>query len=149
SGSWDYRIVAPGYKYNLTDIAASIGIHQLARAEQLRRARQEIAEFYSNELRDLPEIELPPDDENRVHSWHLFPIRFRLNELTIDRAEFIEKLKIRGVGSSVHWRPLHLHPYYAQNVGWQDYHLPNATRLWSQIISLPIFPSMTQDEVDH
>lgn len=148
-GNWDYRIVTPGYKYNLTDIAAAIGIHQLARAEEMRRQREEIAEFYLRELAELEELELPPVDENRLHSWHLFPLRLRLEKLSIDRNEFIEELKRHGIGCSVHWRPLHLHPLYGDKLGWSEAHLPNSTRAWTQLISLPIFPSMTAGEINY
>lgn len=148
NGSWDYQIVAPGYKYNLTDIAAAIGIHQLDRAEQMRVQRETVAEIYLDALRDIAEIELPPVDENRLHSWHLFPIRIIQSELSIDRNTFAEELRKRGVGFSVHWRPLHLHPLYSSKYGWQGEHFPNATLLWSRIISLPIFPAMTSDEIE-
>ena len=77
NGSWDYRIVAPGYKYNLTDIAASIGLHQLRRAEAMRLEREAIAAYYRAELACVEQIELPPFPEDRIHSWHLFPIRLR------------------------------------------------------------------------
>lgn len=149
TGNWDYRIIAPGYKYNLTDIAAAIGIHQLARAEEMRQQRREIAELYLREFAELKEVELPPNDENHLHSWHLFPIRLNLENLSIDRNEFIEALKWHGIGCSVHWRPLHLHPLYSKKFGWREKHLPNATRIWSQLVSLPIFPSMTASEINH
>ncbi|MEP6902205.1 MAG: DegT/DnrJ/EryC1/StrS family aminotransferase [Actinomycetota bacterium] len=148
-GAWDYHIITPGYKYNLTDIAAAIGIHQLARAEEMRQQRQQIAELYLREFAGLKEIELPPSDENRLHSWHLFPIRLCLENLSINRNQFIEELKRCGIGCSVHWRPLHLHPLYAKKFGWREHHLPNATRVWSQLVSLPIFPSMTASEINH
>jgi dTDP-4-amino-4,6-dideoxygalactose transaminase len=148
-GNWDYKIISPGYKYNLTDIAAAIGIHQLAQAEEMRIQRQAIAEHFLRKFAGLGEIGLPPSDENRLHSWHLFPIRLNLESLTIDRNEFIEEMKRFGVGCSVHWRPLHLHPLYAETFGWQDHHSPNATELWGKIISLPIFPSMTVKEINH
>lgn len=148
-GTWDYRIVMPGYKYNLTDIAAAIGIHQLAAAEKMRRQRAQIAETYLQEFADLDEIELPADDENHLHSWHLFPIRLRLETLSINRNEFIEELKHSGIGCSVHWRPLHLHPLYAEKIGWREHHLPTATRLWERLVSLPIFPSMTAGEINY
>lgn len=147
SGSWDYRIVAPGYKYNLTDIAAAIGIHQLKRAEELRVRRETVAEIYLEEMKNLAEIELPPVDENRIHSWHLFPIRLVRQNFSIDRNSFIEELKKRGVGFSVHWRPLHLHPFYSAEYKWQVSDLPNATVLWSRIVSLPIFPGMSACEI--
>jgi perosamine synthetase len=146
-GSWDYKIIAPGYKYNLTDIAAAIGIHQLERAEEMRLKREEIAHRYLQELSDVEEIELQHDDINRIHSWHLFPIRLRLEKLSIDRNEFMEKLKEDGIGCSVHWRPLHLHPYYQETFGWRPEDFPVATPMWERLISLPIFPGMTDDEV--
>lgn len=148
-GSWDYRIIAPGYKYNLTDIAAGIGIHQLARAEQMRRHREDIARRYLEALGDVEEIELPAKDVNRIHSWHLFPIRLRLERLLINRNEFIEKLKQTGVGCSVHWRPLHLHPYYQETFGWRPEDFPVATALWERLVSLPIFPGMRDNELEH
>jgi perosamine synthetase len=147
-GNWDYRIMTPGFKYNLTDIAAAIGIHQLARADELRLQREQIAELYLREFADLKELELPPNDKNRVHSWHLFPIRLNLENLSIDRNEFIEELERFGIGCSVHWRPLHMHPLYGKGYGWREKHLPNATKVWSRLISLPIFPSMTASEID-
>ncbi len=148
NGNWDYRIITPGYKYNLTDIAAAIGIHQLARAEEMRQQRERIAELYLSEFAGIRELELPPTDKNRLHSWHLFPIRLKLENLSIDRNEFIEELKRHGIGCSVHWRPLHLHPLYAKRYGWREKHLPNATKVWSQLVSLPIFPSMTGAEIN-
>ena len=148
-GSWDYRILAPGYKYNLTDIAAAIGIHQLARAEKMRLAREEVARQYREELAAIEELELPPDPPDRIHAWHLFPIRLRLDRLRIDRNRFMEELKKAGVGCSVHWRPLHLHPYYTKTFGWRRADLPVATALWPRLVSLPIFPGMRRNEMDH
>lgn len=148
SGSWDYRIVAPGFKYNLTDIAAAIGIHQLAAAFDLRDRREEIVEIYNEGFGDVSQIDIPPSPENRLHSWHLYPIRLRLDKLTIDRNEFIEEMKKNGIGTSVHWRPLHLHSYYVERYGWPTSHFPNATRLWERVISLPLFPSMTRKEIN-
>jgi dTDP-4-amino-4,6-dideoxygalactose transaminase len=148
-GSWDYKIVAPGYKYNLTDIAASIGIHQLARAEEMRARREEIARFYFDALGDVEEVELPPTDANRIHAWHLFPIKLNLERLSIDRNAFVEELKGANVGCSVHWRPLHLHPYYRETFGWTPEDFPLATAVWERLISLPIFPGMRDEELAH
>ncbi|MEM9291356.1 MAG: DegT/DnrJ/EryC1/StrS family aminotransferase [Acidobacteriota bacterium] len=147
--SWDYRIVAPGYKYNLTDIAAAIGLHQLERAESLRQQRQNLAQRYYELLGDLEEGELPPQpDARRLHSWHLFLLRLRLDQLGIDRLEFTTALRDRGVGHSVHWRPLHLHPYWRETFGWRPQDLPTATECWQRIVSLPLFPTMTEAEMD-
>ncbi len=147
--SWDYRIIAPGFKYNLTDIAAGIGIGQLAKAEQMRRERETIAHYYLQQLADVEEIQLPAADPNRIHSWHLFPIKLRVESLSIDRNTFMEELKTAGVGCSVHWRPLHLHPYYEQTFGWRSNDFPVATAEWLRLISLPIFPGMTEYEIGH
>lgn len=147
-GSWDYKIVAPGFKYNLTDVAAAIGIHQLARAEEMRREREGVARQYFELLASNREVELPPVSADRIHSWHLFPIRLRLEQLTINRNEFIERLRQSGVGCSVHWRPLHLHPFYEETYGWRSEELPAATRVWERLISLPIFPGMRGAEIE-
>lgn len=148
-GSWDYRIIAPGFKYNFTDIAAAIGIHQLRRAEQMREERERLAMAYMAALSDVEEVELPPVPENRIHAWHLFPIKLHLDKLRIDRNQFIEELQARGIGCSVHWRPLHLHPYYEETFGWKPEHFPVATRVWKRLISLPLFPTMTEEELSH
>ena len=149
AGNWDYQIVQPGYKYNMTDIAAAIGCHQLTRAEEMRKQREAVAEFYLSSFAAVNEISLPVNDEDRINSWHLFPIRLKLQNLDIDRNAFIEKLKNRGVGCSVHWRPLHMHPLYRERLGWNENHFPAATQLWQEIISLPIFSSMTFEEMVH
>jgi dTDP-4-amino-4,6-dideoxygalactose transaminase len=146
---WDYRILAPGYKYNLTDIASALGIHQLARAEEMRQARERLARRYLDKLAAIDELELPPDPVDRVHSWHLFTIRLRLDRLRIDRNAFVDGLRERGIGFSVHWRPLHLHPYYEERVGWPADLLPEATREWPRRVSLPLYPDMTESEQDH
>lgn len=148
-GSWDYKIVQPGYKYNLTDIAAAIGRHQLKRAEEMRRRREAIAEYFFASLANVDEIDLPPVSEDRLHSWHLYPIRLKLDTLKVDRNQFIEELRSSGVGSSVHWRPLHMHPLYIERFGWQESEFPAATHLWNQIISLPIFSAMRPEEMAH
>ncbi len=145
--SWDYQIMAPGFKYNLTDVAAAIGIAQLARAESMRVERERIAERYRSEMDGLDELELPTVDPDRIHSWHLFPIRLRLDRLRIDRNAFLEGLRSAGVGFSVHWRPLHLHPYYRDTFGWSPEDLPNATAVWERLVSLPLFPGMTEEEI--
>jgi dTDP-4-amino-4,6-dideoxygalactose transaminase len=148
TGSWDYRILAPGYKYNMTDVAAAIGIHQLARAEEMRRDREAIALDYRRRLGDVEELDLPPTDADRLHSWHLFPIRLRLENLTIDRNAFIRELGQAGVACSVHWRPLHLHPYYEETFGWQATDLPAASAVWQRTVSLPLFSTMSGTEID-
>ena len=147
--SWDYRILAPGYKYNMTDIAAALGVKQLERAETMRVERESLALRYRDELATVDELELPPVPADRIHAWHLFPIRLRLGRLKIDRDEFIVGLREQGVGCSVHWRPLHLHPYYADRFLWKPEQFPVATPLWKRSITLPLFPGMRDDEQQH
>jgi perosamine synthetase len=149
NGKWDYKIVAPGYKYNLTDIAAAIGIHQLGRAEAMRLERERIAARYCEALAGVEQIELPLHDANRIDSWHLFAIKLRLKRLATDRDGFMNELKRAGVGCSVHWRPLHLHPYYQKTFGWRAKDFPVATAQWKRLVSLPIFPGMRNDEIEH
>src|SRR4030095_16906936 len=127
-GHWDYRIIAAGYKYNLTDVAAAIGLHQLARAGSMLDQRKRVAAIYLRELAGCDAIDLPPVVADRIHAWHLFPIRLRLNRLSIDRNRFIEELRQSGISCSVHWRPLHLHPYYQDTFGTSAATCPNATR---------------------
>lgn len=142
-GSWYYEILAPGFKYNLTDIAASIGLRQLDRAETLLSQRREIAGFFSQRLATVEELETPIALTNRQHAWHLYVIRLRLERLSIDRARFIAELAERGVSASVHWLPLHMHPYYRDTFHYAQNDFPVAAAAWERIVSLPIFPGMT------
>lgn len=147
TGAWDYRILAPGYKYNLTDLASSLGIHQLSRAEELRSERQRLAERFALALGKVDALDMPQFPDDRLHSWHLFPIRLRLDRLSIDRNQFMETMREQGIGSSVHWRPLHRHPYYEEHFGWKASDLPVASREWERLVSLPLFPGMTEEEI--
>jgi dTDP-4-amino-4,6-dideoxygalactose transaminase len=147
TGAWDYRIISAGFKYNLTDIAAAIGLGQLQRAEEMRRDREQVAMRYSEAFADLSEIDLPLPHNNRIHAWHLFPIKLQSERLAIDRNTFIDKLKEAGIGCSVHWRPLHLHPYYQDTFDWRAEDFPVATTMWDRLISLPIFPGMREEEI--
>jgi len=147
SGSWYYEIIAPGFKYNMTDVAASVGIHQLKQADSFRDARAAVARAYAEGLSDCAEVDLPKEPENRTSSWHLYAIRLKLDRLKVDRAAFIDALKERGIGCSVHWMPLHLHPYYQDTFGHKARDFPAASAVWERLISLPIFPSMKEEEV--
>jgi dTDP-4-amino-4,6-dideoxygalactose transaminase len=146
-GSWYYEIIAPGFKYNMADIAAAIGIHQLRKADLFHRRRTELAALYGESLKEVEEIILPQVQPNRIHSWHLYVIRLKLDRLKIDRARFITELTQRGVGTSVHWLPLHMHPYYRETYGYAPEDLPVACSLYPEIITLPIYPDMTGDDV--
>ncbi len=146
-GAWYYEIVAPGFKYNLTDVAASLGVQQLARAEELLEARRAIAAAFIAGLGDLSALELPAELPNRKHAWHLFAVRLRLEQLSIDRKEFISQMNAQGVAASVHWQPLHLQPYYRDLYGYDPALFPVAASTWPRLVSLPIFPGMTAVEV--
>src|SRR5262249_29018482 len=133
-GSWYYEIIAPGYKYNLTDIASAIGIHQLRKADLLHRRRTEIADLYRYHLSGVQELILPTQQAGRIHSWHLYVVRLKLASLTIDRAQFIQELQRLGIGTSVHWMPLHMHPYYRETYGYKTHDFPVASELFPEVV---------------
>lgn len=148
-GSWCYEVLEPGYKYNLTDIAAALGIVQLRRSDELWAIRQRYAQRYTEAFSDWAEIQSPPTEpDGDQHGWHLYPIQLDLARLQIDRGRFIEELKARGIGSSVHFIPLHLHPYYRDRFGWTSDDLPVASRVYPRLVSLPLYPRMTEAEVE-
>jgi dTDP-4-amino-4,6-dideoxygalactose transaminase len=151
SGSWFYEIEDAGFKYNLTDVAAAIGLAQLERAESMRAARQRVAEAYVERLtgsRLLDRVDLPAAAAaGDVHAWHLFPIRLRDADAN-QRARVIEALRADGIGTSVHFIPLHLHPYYRRTYGHEPSDLPVAVREFEREISLPIYPDLTEGELD-
>ncbi len=149
-GSWHYEILSAGYKYNLTDLAAALGVTQLQKADRFRAERKAIAESYAEQLRPYAElIETPKERKDRQSAWHIYPIRLRLNRWTIDRGAFIQQLAERGITCSVQWMPLHLHPFYQQQFGYRPGDFPVATAEWVRLASLPIFPGMTEEEVDY
>jgi len=162
-GSWYYEIVAPGYKYNMTDIAGGMGIAQLAKGERMWRQRQAIAEAYNQAFAGIGALQTPVTStvdrepcvdcqadcaaEQGQHAWHLYMLRLNLDMLTIDRGQFIEELKARNIGSSVHFIPLHLHPYYRETYGYKPEDFPVAYSEFSREISLPIYSKMTEQDV--
>ena len=151
SGSWYYEIEDAGYKYNMTDIAAALGLVQLERADELLAARRELAAAYTARLGQPPLgdlIELPVDATDGSHAWHLYIIRLELDRLTVDRGQVIEALKDLGIGTSVHFIPLHLHPYYRRRWGYAAQDLPVAAAEFERVISLPLWPGMTTADVD-
>lgn len=144
-GSWFYEVVDAGYKLNLCDILAAIGLVQLRKCDSLRQLRQNVAERYRCSFAEIPELELPPvGDDPASHAWHLFILRIRPKHLTIGRNDFIEELKKLGIGTSVHFIPLHLHPFYQNCYGYRSGDFPNAEDAFSRAISLPLFPDMSE-----
>ncbi|MBX3441594.1 MAG: DegT/DnrJ/EryC1/StrS family aminotransferase [Planctomyces sp.] len=148
-GSWYYEILAPGYKYNLTDLAAAIGLHQLEKSGQFHQRRAEIARAYDAAFADLPELKLPTTRPEVGHAWHLYVIQVDVDRLTLNRNEFIQAINAAGVGTSVHYLPLHMHPLYRERLGYAPEQLPVAQSVFDRIISLPIYPTMTAEEIDY
>ena len=148
-GSWYYEILAPGYKFNMTDIAASLGVHQLARCDQFWKGRQHCAELYDAAFANVPEVTTPHVKPNIQHSWHLYVIQLELERLEIDRSAFIKELNQAGIGTSVHYTPLHMHPYYRETFGYRPEDLPVASSVYERIISLPIYPALSDVDVEY
>jgi len=148
-GSWYYEILAPGYKFNMTDIAAALGIVQLARCDEFWEARRRCAELYDESFAAVPEVKVPSAELNVQHAWHLYVIQLELDRLRIDRAAFVRELGAAGVGTSVHYMPLHMHPYYRDSFGYHPDDLPVAKSAYERIVSLPIYPSLAESAVEY
>ncbi|MET1253600.1 GNAT family N-acetyltransferase [Aliikangiella maris] len=146
--SWHYQVVAPGFKYNMTDIAASLGIHQLKKAWQLQERRKEIANKYSNAFNDLPVVTPLIINEDDVHSWHLYVLQLNIDEISISRDRFIEILAEKGICTSVHYIPLHFHPYWQETYSLSKADFPRSSKAFTRIVSLPNYPKMTDEQVD-
>jgi dTDP-4-amino-4,6-dideoxygalactose transaminase len=147
-GSWYYEIVAPGFKYNLTDIASALGLVQLRRAEAMLQRRSAIAARYDEAFRHHEALELMVRRADRTHAHHLYVLKVRAERLRIGRDRIIEELKLRGIGTSVHFIPLHLHPYYRETYGYKPDDLPVALGVYERSISLPIYSAMSDGQVD-
>ncbi len=147
-GTWHYSVVAPGFKYNMTDIQASIGLHQLRKLPGFQARRREITRRYTEAFSQFEQLQPPVERREVEHAWHLYALRLNLETLTIDRARFIGELKARNVGSSVHFIPIHLHQYYRDKYGFRPEDFPVAFREFERLVSLPLYPRMTDDDVD-
>ena len=148
-GSWYYEIIYPGFKYNLTDIASSIGLVQLKKCDKFRSKREKIAQTYNKAFKRLGEIVISPitSTSGDTNAWHLYVIQLNLEKLTINRDRFIEELKKRNIGTSVHFIPLHLHPYYKNIYNYKKTDFPNAYNAFKRIISLPIYTRMRKKNI--
>ena len=144
--SWYYEIVAPGFKYNLTDIAAAMGIHQLKRAQGFQQKRAQLAALYDELLADLPLILPPRPAAGEVHSWHLYVLRLT-DDTPIGRDALIEALYAAGIGCSVHYIPLHLHPYWRERYDLQAADYPHSQHAYERMLSVPLYTRMTEDDV--
>jgi dTDP-4-amino-4,6-dideoxygalactose transaminase len=147
NGSWYYEVVECGFKYNMSDIMAALGLVQLRKLETMTQRRIEIARRYNDAFREMPELELPPDRAGVRHCWHLYILRLRLEKLAVDRAQFIEELRQRGIGASVHFIPIPLHPYYRATLPMTDA-CARALAVYPRLVSLPLYSNMTDDEAD-
>jgi dTDP-4-amino-4,6-dideoxygalactose transaminase len=143
-GSWYYEILYPGYKYNLTDVAASLGIQQLKKCDRFWELRQRCAAWYNEGFKDVPEVSVPYVMPDVQHAWHLYVIQLNLERLRVSRNAFMELLKQENIGASVHFIPLHLHPYYRDTFGHRPEDFPTASAVFARIISLPIYPKLTE-----
>lgn len=144
--AWYYEVVAPGFKYNMTDIAASMGIHQLKKAVRFQQRRQEIASFYDRELNGLPILLPPQAPEGGIHAWHLYVIRLK-DDCSVERDDFIQKMADKGIGCSVHFIPLHLQPYWRDIYNLRPNDFSNALHAYERAVSLPIYTKMTDKDV--
>jgi len=145
--AWYYEVIAPGFKYNMPDIAAAIGLVQLRRMSALHGRRLEIAQGYDEAFINLP-VTLPPRPDNHEdHAWHLYVLRLRDNA-PVERDTFIEEMNCRGIGTSVHFIPLHLHPYWRDRYGFKPEDFPIALDCYRRAVSLPIYSKMTDGDVE-
>ena len=147
-GSWRYDILEAGYKYNFTDIQAAIGLAQLAKCDAMRARRAALAERYTRELSSFEAFVPPPVPPDGQHAWHLYALQLNPSVLRIGRDQLIEELKLRGIGTSVHFIPLHLHTLYQRQLGYRAGQFPNAESYFEREISLPIYPGMSDEDCD-
>ncbi len=146
-GNWEYDVIENGYKYNTTDINAALGLAQLKKIEWMWKERIKIAEKYNEEFKNYEELILYKVKDDRISSWHLYPVKLNLEALKINRNQFIEELKNRGIGTSVHFIPLYRFSYYKKLYNYEDF--PNSEWIFERVISLPIFPGMTDKEINY
>ncbi len=146
--SWFYEVVAPGYKYNMTDVQAALGLRQLERLEWMQTRRREVVTRYVRDLDGVPGLAVPRPRAHVEPAWHLFPLRVKRGEAPLGRDRFIEELAQRNIGTSVHFIPIHFHPYYADKYGWRRGDFPVAEAAFDELVSLPLHPGLSDDDVD-
>jgi dTDP-4-amino-4,6-dideoxygalactose transaminase len=141
-------VVLPGFKANMPDVQAAIGVQQLRKLPALQRVRMSHVEHYNRVLSAIPEVQTPTERDHVESAWHIYLLRLNLEMLTIDRAQFIEELRVRNIGSSVHFIPVHMHRYYREKYGYQPEDYPIAYHEYMRCISLPLNPRMSDADVD-
>ena len=147
-GSWYYEVILPGFKCNMTDIQAAIGLHQLRKLPQFQARRQEIVRRYNEAFSQFEELQTPVERPEVESAWHLYAPRLNLDRLTIDRAHFIQELKARNIGTSVHFIPIHLHPYYRDKYGYKPQDFPVAYENYLRLVSLPLNLRVSDQDVE-
>jgi dTDP-4-amino-4,6-dideoxygalactose transaminase len=147
-GSWAYQVLAAGYNYVMSDFQAALGHAQFQRLDEFQRNRREIALEFNRRFAALPEVVLPVEREGSTHAWHLYVLRLRPGALDLTREQFIIEMKERGIGTSVHFIPIHHHPYYRETYGWAPGDFPNADEAFESMVSLPLYTRMTDSAVD-
>lgn len=149
-GSWYYEIVAAGFKYNLSDLQGAIGLAQLKKFPELQKRRAYLAALYDRQLAPYLELlELPPRRGNSEHAWHMYLVRLKPKVLRIDRDELLRQLSARGIGTSVHFIPVHLHPFYRKLLGHRPADFPNALATYKRIFTPPFYPAMSDEDVEY
>jgi dTDP-4-amino-4,6-dideoxygalactose transaminase len=146
-GSWFYEVVLPGFKCNMTDIQASLGLQQLNKLPVFQRRRREIVDAYNVAFSQLPQLETPTERPDVESALHIYPLRLNLDRLSIDRRRFIEELNARNIGASVHFIPNHVQPYYRDKYGFRPDDFPVAYRNYLRLVSLPLHPRLSEDDV--
>ena len=147
-GSWKYEVVMPGFKYNMTDLQAALGLRQLDKLERFQKRRREIVKRYNAAFAPFHQLETPTERPEVTSSWHLYVLRLNLEHLAIDRDQFIEELKARNIGTSVHYISVHLHPYYRDKYGLKPEDLPVTSANFERIISLPLSAKISDADVE-
>jgi dTDP-4-amino-4,6-dideoxygalactose transaminase len=146
-GSWFYDVCEPGFKYNMTDIQAALGLVQLRKLERLQRRRREVVTNYNLAFHDIDALELPVQRATVDHAWHLYVLRLRLETLRIDRDQFIDELTARNIATSVHFIPIHLLPFYRDKYGYTPDQFPIAYQCYQRMLSLPLHPGLSDGDV--
>jgi dTDP-4-amino-4,6-dideoxygalactose transaminase len=147
-GSWYYEVVRAGFKCNMTDVQAAIGLHQLKKLEGFHARRREIVRRYNAAFSPLAELQTPVERPEVEHAWHLYVLRLNLDRFKLSRNRFIEELKARNIGTSVHFIPIHLHPYYRNKYGYKPEDFPVAYREYQRAVSLPLSAKMSDQDVE-
>ena len=147
SGSWFYEIHDTGFKYNLSDVHSAIGLAQLRRVDELTGRRQAIARAYNEAFADDPALEIPVTEAGVEHAWHLYVMRLRTAALKVNRNQFVDLLRARGIGTSVHCIPLNTMDFYQKSYGYRTGDFPISEEVYSRCLSLPIYPAMSDEDV--